>query len=40
MTANTKRGGGLDNTRRSRTMQGAGPNPKTGHHSTHHSAIQ
>lgn len=29
-----KREGGLDNTRGSRTMQGAQPNPKTGHHTT------
>ena len=32
---------GRDNTRRSRTTQGAGPDPKTGHHSTYHPpAIQ
>nr|DAQ96227.1 MAG TPA: hypothetical protein [Caudoviricetes sp.] len=28
--------GGLDNTRGSKTIQGAGPNPKTGQHSTCH----
>ena len=36
MTANTKEGGGVDNTRGSRTTQSARPNPKTGHHSTYH----